>query len=158
MTWNLDINNPGLWPLSEVVITHPLPNSTWLQSTLLIEVNFWFPKTRPIVTTINVTSNCLSIFSLSMRNNIVDTKGNNTNKNNKQIVCFLLSKLSHYPDLGVSAIATVTCVGGETLRVVSEDRQRPQRPGAWSRRSMSGRGRTLCANTGTRSLERFRTD
>ena len=46
---------------------------------------------------------------------------------NKQIVCFLLSKLSHYPDLGVSAIATVTCVGGETLRLVREDRERPQR-------------------------------
>lgn len=46
---------------------------------------------------------------------------------NKQIVCFLLSKLSHYPDLGVSAIATVTCVGGETLRVVREDRERPRR-------------------------------
>ena len=43
---------------------------------------------------------------------------------NKQIVCFLLSKLSHYPDLGVSAIATVTCVGGETLLLVSEGGQR----------------------------------
>ena len=33
-TWDPDINNPGLWPLLEVVITHQLPNFTWLQSTL----------------------------------------------------------------------------------------------------------------------------
>ena len=73
---------------------------------------------------------------------------------NKQIVFFFLSKLSHFPDLGVSAIATVTCVGGETLLLVREDKDWEP----WSRRSMSRRGGTLCANTGTRSLGTFRTD
>ena len=40
-----------------------------------------------------------------------------------------MSKLSHYPDLGVSAIATVTCVGVETLRAVTCEPR--TEPGGW---------------------------